>query len=149
MRRVLAAAFASVLAAASSAAGGSPSGSSHRPESAAQSASNGAAADAPSRIKPGTESLQKAVDAALADAARRTGRDKGSLKVVSAEAVVWPDGSLGCPEPGVVYTMAPVPGHRIRIGSGDRLLEYHAGRRGSPVLCPAGRSTEPLPAATM
>lgn len=149
MRLSLAAAFACALTAACSSVGGSPSASSHRPGSAAQSASDRAAADAPSRSRPATESLQKAVDAALADAARRTGRDRASLEVVSAEAVVWPDGSLGCPEPGVVYTMAPVPGYRVRIRSGDRLLEYHAGRRGNVVLCPAARSTEPLPGATM
>jgi hypothetical protein len=148
MRCFLAAAFAGVLAACGS-VGEPPSGSSHSPASAAQPASDRAAADAPSLASTEAESLRKQVDAALADAAGRTGGEMTSLSVVSAEAVVWPDGSLGCPVPGVVYTMAPVAGYRIRIQSGDRLLVYHAGRRGNPVPCPAGRSTDPRPGATM
>lgn len=95
------------------------------------------------------EALRNAIDAALADAARRTGRDAASLKLVSVEAVVWPDGGLGCPEPGVVYTMAPVPGYRIRVRAEERLLDYHASRQGNLVLCPPGRSSDPLPSAVM
>jgi hypothetical protein len=98
---------------------------------------------------PADESLRKIVDAVLADAALRTARDAGSLKVESAEAVVWPDGSLGCPEPGVVYTMAPVPGYRIRIQSAESLLDYHASRRGNVVLCPPGRSCRAVPGAAL
>jgi len=106
------------------------------------------AADTARRTVPAAPGLQTAIDAALADAARRTGLDPRALKVVGAETVIWPDGSLGCPEPGVVYTMAPVPGYRIRIESAGRVLDYHADRRGAPALCPQGRSTEPNPGAT-
>jgi|OpeIllAssembly_1097287.scaffolds.fasta_scaffold94085_2 hypothetical protein len=95
------------------------------------------------------ESLRQVIDAALADAARRTASDAGSLKVESAETVVWPDGSLGCPEPGVIYTMAPVPGYRIRIRSAERLLDYHASRRGNLVLCSPARSTGAVPGAAL
>lgn len=89
--------------------------------------------------------LQSIVDAALDDASKRTGRDRSTLVVVSREAVVWPDGGLGCPEPGVRYTMAPVEGYRIRIQAGADLLDYHANRRGYLVLCPTGRAVDPLP----
>ncbi len=83
---------------------------------------------------------------ALADAARRTGRADAELKVISAEAVLWPDGSLGCGQPGAMYTMAPVRGYRIRIEAGASLLYYHASERGQLVLCPAaGGSLAPLP----
>jgi hypothetical protein len=85
------------------------------------------------------------VDAALDDAVRRTELDRSRLKVISAEAVTWSDGSLGCPMPGVLYTQALVPGYRIRIQANSEVLDYHAGRRGPPVLCPQGRSTEPVP----
>jgi hypothetical protein len=89
--------------------------------------------------------MQSIIRAALADAARRTGYDPSALQVIGAETVNWPDGSLGCPEPGMNYTLALVPGYRIRIQAGTEVLDYHASRRGSLVLCPAGRSVDPVP----
>jgi hypothetical protein len=41
------------------------------------------------------------------------------------------------------YTMALVPGYRILVRAGERLLDYHASRRGYFVLCPEGRSVPP------
>ena len=82
--------------------------------------------------------------AALADAARRTGLPAAQIMLLSAERVIWSDGSLGCPQPGMVYTMALVPGYRIRVQSGAKLLDYHAGVRGVPMLCPPDRATEPV-----
>lgn len=143
------AALAGTLAYACSAVGQQEPAANAAAGAAAQSASDRPAVVAPARLLSADPGLKKAVDAALADAARRSGGDEAKPSVVSAEAVVWPDGGLGCPEPGVVYTMAPVPGYRIRVRSGEILLEYHAGRRGNVVLCPAGRSTAPLPGASM
>lgn len=89
--------------------------------------------------------LQSIVRSALEDAARRTGLDASTLKIVSSEAVTWPDGGLGCPEPGMMYTMALVPGYRVRIQAGDKVLDYHASRRGNLVLCPPERNVDPVP----
>jgi hypothetical protein len=95
---------------------------------------------------PGTITLDSLTDAVLDDAARRTGLAKSALLIENAVDVIWPDGSLGCPQPGTMYTQALVPGLRIRVRAGDDLLDYHASRRGSFVLCPAERATDPLPA---
>ena len=112
------------------------------------------AADAPPAASPVTAdvspvsvgvSLASVTEAALVDAAGRTGQNRADLKVLSAEAVTWSDGSLGCPQPGMMYTQALVPGYRIRIEAGGQVLDYHAGRSGQPVLCPAERSVEPSP----
>jgi hypothetical protein len=89
--------------------------------------------------------LTSTIDAALADAVRRTGLARAALHLASAEEVTWADGSLGCPQPGASYILAQVPGYRIRIRAGDRLLDYHASNRGYLVLCPPGNSAEPLP----
>jgi hypothetical protein len=90
--------------------------------------------------------LAALTDTVLDDATRRTGLAKSALVVEDAVAVTWPDGSLGCPQPGMMYTQALVPGYRIRVRAGDELLDYHASRRGSFALCPAERATDPLPA---
>jgi len=91
--------------------------------------------------------MQGRIDAAIADAARRTGIAAASIKLVAAEAVTWPDGSLGCPQPGMAYTQALVPGYRIRLDAAGRALDYHAGERGAPAYCPAERAREPVPGA--
>ena len=88
--------------------------------------------------------LQSIVDAARADAAARTGVAASALVVTSAEAVVWADGSLGCPMPGMAYTMALVRGFRVRIRASETTLDYHAGDR-QLILCPPGFAVDPLP----
>jgi hypothetical protein len=88
--------------------------------------------------------LETLTESVLGDAAQRTGLERSRLVVESAETVTWADGSLGCPEPGMNYTMALAPGYRIRVRAGEELLDYHASRRGYFVLCPAGRSADPI-----
>ena len=94
---------------------------------------------------PVATDLQAMVRAALADAAGRDSADASPPRLIGAESVTWPDGSLGCPMAGRVYTMALVRGFRIRIQAGARELDYHAGERGRPFLCPPGRATAPVP----
>jgi len=89
--------------------------------------------------------LQAMVRTALTDAARRAPSGAPAPSLISAEHVTWPDGSLGCPQPGRVYTMALVRGYRIRVQSGGAELDYHAGERGAPFLCPPDRATGPVP----
>lgn len=89
-------------------------------------------------------SLATVTELALADAAKRSGLKPADLKVLSAEAVTWPDGSLGCPQPGMMYTQALVPGYRVKIKAGAEVLDYHAGRGGVPTFCPADRAHEPV-----
>lgn len=96
----------------------------------------------------GPLTLEQATQAALADAARRAAVDVSTLQVTSAESVTWRDGSLGCPEPDRMYTMALVPGYRIRIQQGSQSLDYHASQRGALLLCPPARSSDPLPGAS-
>jgi len=103
----------------------------------------------PEREVPMNPTLESVTEKVLADAVQRTGIDRESLKVESAQSVTWADGSLGCPQPGMNYTMALVPGYRIRVRAGEQLLDYHAGERGHFVLCPAGQSIDPVGSTTI
>lgn len=85
------------------------------------------------------------VESARADAAKRSGLPASQFSVVSAEAVTWSDGSLGCPQPGMMYTQALILGYRVRLRLGSEVWDYHASQRGGLILCPAGQSREPLP----
>ena len=84
------------------------------------------------------------IEAALDDAANRSTTARADIKVASAEAVTWPDGSLGCPQPGMLYTQALIAGYRIVLQAGEQTLNYHAMSRGKPVFCPAGRVVPPV-----
>jgi len=102
-------------------------------------------AAAPGYTAPVNVTLQSVTEAVLADASKRTGIEVAKLEVVESISVTWPDGSLGCPEPGMNYTMALVPGYRIRIKADQQALNYHASARGYWVLCPVGRAVDPAP----
>lgn len=55
--------------------------------------------------------------------------------VVTAEAVTWSDGSLGCPQPDMGYTQALVPGYRVVIEVDGEELHFHASESGTVILC--------------
>jgi hypothetical protein len=63
---------------------------------------------------------------AIEEAARTTGVEPGSVRVISVEARDWPDASLGCPKPGMMYAQVITPGFLIVLEAGGRRLEYHA-----------------------
>jgi hypothetical protein len=68
-------------------------------------------------------------------------RDRGVDAVptlVVAEAVTWPNGALGCPRPGVMYTQAVEEGMRVIVAAGDRQYDYRFGRTDTPLLCEHG-----------
>ena len=67
------------------------------------------------------------------------------ITVHSAQPVTWRDGSMGCPEEGMAYSQALVPGYRVILRSGDTDYAYHAGRNGRFILCetPAAEGIAP------
>lgn len=78
---------------------------------------------------------QQLLDEIMADLETRTGAPRSEFVVKRAEAVQWNDGSLGCPQPGQVYTQAIVPGYRVVIEHKGSDYDYHAAERGYFVLC--------------
>lgn len=49
------------------------------------------------------------------------------ISLVKAEAVQWPDSSLGCAEPGMMYAQAITPGYRVVLEFGGQQYDYHVG----------------------
>ncbi len=83
-------------------------------------------------VEPGLDPL---IGQAKADLADRLGIPVDDIETVSAEAVVWPDGSLGCPQPGMEYTQVLVDGAKIVLYAQDKTWEYHSGGTRAPFLC--------------
>jgi hypothetical protein len=75
------------------------------------------------------------VEKAKMDLARRLGVDPRDFDVVYAGAVTWPDGSLGCPQPGMSYAGSMVDGSKVLLGYDGRVYDYRAGDDNAPFLC--------------
>jgi len=75
------------------------------------------------------------LDKIRAELASEQGVAAGDVKVISAEAVNWPNGALGCPKPGRMYTQAIVPGYRIQLEAGGKRFTYNAAARGGYKRC--------------
>jgi len=72
---------------------------------------------------------------ATADLADRTGLDPSTFTVVRSEQVQWPDGSLGCPVPGQMYTQMVTPGYWIVLEAGGTAYDYRATATGAIRRC--------------
>src|SRR5699024_5186752 len=64
----------------------------------------------PGPSSPAPSPTGQEVDAAIADLAEHLDVAPAQIHVVSYQEVTWPDGSIGCPQPGMSYTQALVPG---------------------------------------
>jgi hypothetical protein len=73
--------------------------------------------------------------AAAKDLAKRLNVGLNDIAVISFEAVVWPDGGLGCPRPGMIYTQVQQDGARILLQVGGTVYQYHSGGSRGPFLC--------------
>jgi hypothetical protein len=139
--RLLVLVFSAPLLLACSAAGGSeppPSPSpSPAPGASAPATSSGGALD-PGPVPPDI------FNQIVADAAASASVDPSSLTLVEANAVTWSDGSIGCPQRGVMYTQALVEGYRVVLEANGEQLDYHVGNRGNFVLCPPDRARPPI-----
>jgi hypothetical protein len=74
---------------------------------------------------------------AIVDLSRRLLVTRDQIEVVETREVTWPDGALGCPEEGGVYTQATVDGTQVILQVEDRVYVYHAGDDGAAFLCPS------------
>jgi len=84
---------------------------------------------------PVSAGLQQLVSQAKEDLALRLSIPTMQIDLVELSAVVWPDGALGCPEPGVAYTQVQQEGLLIRLRAGKRIYPYHSGGGTPPFLC--------------
>lgn len=82
------------------------------------------------------------VEEAVAEVSALLGVAPEDVAVAAAEAVMWNDGALGCPRPGLSYTQALVPGYRIVLTVGGAEYAYHGRDGGAPFLCDRTASGE-------
>jgi hypothetical protein len=83
------------------------------------------------------------LDPILNEASKLANVPREQLSIVRAEAVVWSDGSLGCPESGMEYAQALVRGYWVVVNAAGQEYDFRAGNDGSFRLCPPGRGRPP------
>jgi hypothetical protein len=86
----------------------------------------------PGTVEPGLERL---VERAKEDLAQTLSVPVEEVKVLEAKSVVWPDASLGCPQPGMRYRQVPMDGARILLTVDGQTYAYHSGGGRDPFLC--------------
>ncbi|MBI2919016.1 MAG: hypothetical protein HYY01_13635 [Chloroflexi bacterium] len=72
---------------------------------------------------------------AIGDLARRLSVHASRVSVAKVEPVDWPDTSLGCPQPDMLYAQVITPGYRIVLSVASQTYEYHTDRVSQVVLC--------------
>jgi len=91
--------------------------------------------------------LKPLIDAAVTDLAQRLRIPISEVCVVDARSVVWPDRSLGCPRPGLLYPQVQQDGVFIRLQAQGRTYAYHGGGSRAPFLCDLPERRDPPAAA--
>ena len=74
----------------------------------------------------------------IADLVQRTGAARGVIQVVRAEAVVWNDGSLGCPQPGMAYIQILINGYWVMLDIEGTAYDYRVSGTEHFTLCEGG-----------
>ena len=91
---------------------------------------------APTPESPQTQAL---IDQAKSLLSEYLDIDEGQIEFVQFELVTWPDGGLGCPQPGMAYIQIMVEGYRIQLSYDGQVYDFHGGSSTDPFLCQDGK----------
>jgi len=88
------------------------------------------------------------VQIAVGRLAAKLGIAADQVQVVSAQLVEWPDASLGCPKPGMMYAQVITGGYKAILSAQGKRYEYHTDMRIRAVLASVdGQPVDEAPAA--
>jgi hypothetical protein len=88
------------------------------------------------------DAQQPAVQAAIEALAAALGIARDQIKVVSVEAVEWPDGCLGIIRINALCAQGIVPGYRVILEAAGQQYEYRTNEDGSVLAPAAGLAAE-------
>ena len=97
----------------------------------------------PSTALPQPAGLENLIKMAKDDLAQRLSVEISQIRVLDARDVVWPNSSLGCPQPGMLYAEVLTPGYLILLNVNGQEYEYHAGKNSDAFYCK--NPTPPVP----
>ncbi len=89
---------------------------------------------APATVAPpaGAEAV---VALAKKDLAQSLNVSADQINLIAATAKEWPDASLGCPQPGKVYSQVLTPGFQLTLDYAQKQYFYHTDMQQQAVQC--------------
>lgn len=108
------------------------------------SASQDALANKSTPEVPFDPALKPLVEQARQDLAQYLNIPEDQITLLEAKAVLWPDASLGCPQPDMIYQQITYNGALILLKAGERAYEYHSGGDQGPFLCDTSQKTKKI-----
>ncbi|MEI7847883.1 MAG: hypothetical protein WCK35_18930 [Chloroflexota bacterium] len=84
---------------------------------------------------PPVTGLEGQIEQSRLDLAGRLGVSVNEVKLISAAPISWPDGSLGCSQPGEKAVQVLTPGFLIILEHAGLRYEYHSGGNQVPLYC--------------
>jgi hypothetical protein len=84
----------------------------------------------------GTPAVDQEVAPLVSAIARDLEVPENTVAVLMVEPRDWPDSSLGCPQPDMLYAQVLTPGYLIMVEVSGEEIEYHADERGNVIRCP-------------
>ena len=87
--------------------------------------------------------LTSFIDEMKADLSDHLSVPMETISVAAIQDTTWRDGSLGCPQPGMMYTMALVDGYQVTLTADGKSYQYHTRGTDSFIRCVKGQSVAP------
>ena len=84
---------------------------------------------------PSSSGMEGLIEKAKEDLAQRLSIAITEISLIEAKDVVWPNASLGCPQPGMKYKQVPEDGALILLRAQGVVYEYHSGGGRGLFLC--------------
>ena len=84
---------------------------------------------------PGLSGSAAIAQLAVTELAGRLNVKATDIQVKSVEPVDWPDASLGCPQPGMMYIQMITPGYKVTLSAGGKDYVVHTDGKQRAVYC--------------
>lgn len=91
--------------------------------------------DIPPSMPQTSEVPQDILDEIISDLVERSSAVQGDIHLIRAEAVVWNDGALGCPQPGENYILMMINGYQVVLEVEGVEYDYRVSDKHSFKLC--------------
>jgi hypothetical protein len=84
------------------------------------------------------KALERLAELATAELADQLAVEADEIELIDTEAVQWPDSSLGCPEPGMMYAQVITPGYILTLEVDGQRYVFHTDSDQRVVRCEEG-----------
>ena len=89
----------------------------------------------PTSVPAAASLTTQATQTAQQIAADALGVAPDQVKVLAITPVDWPDASLGCPQPGMMYGQVVTPGYQAQVEVDGQVHDVHMDENGHGVVC--------------